>query len=793
MASASGVYLRYIPPKKAKAPEINVIEDPPAPPPIKSSASNTYSRYIPPPKSKSHDDSNITTTKRKREAEPELELPKKTKRVKEKKHVKPEPAPSDATSIEVHLEKREKKKHEEFESATKHDIVDDSSKQERNKKKKRKHAGPESAIEDDTPAEDDSKYKKVMERREKSLKKAEKLAKKEAKKAANETKGKVQEEEDIPEEPVELHDLVPLPQPEPVLELPLQSLTSSLPPWLANPIRVEPTATAGLLDLGIQKEAAKILQAKGFKEAFAVQAAVLPLLLPGKSQTPGDVLVSAATGSGKTLSYVLPMIEDISQHCVTRLRGLVVMPTRELVSQAKEVCEICASAFFDGDRKRVKIGTAVGNESFKVEQTLIMEQEDRYDPEAKEAQEARLNRKWESSSWESGEDDDDILCDDEPISRLPDHVIDHISRVDILVCTPGRLVEHLKLTPGFTLEYIRWLVVDEADKLLDQTYQNWLNIVIGRLPPPKQRNRVRKCVLSATITKNVGQLAGLKLHRPKLVVLEGQVSHDSSYIQEGHVLPAQLLESGVKIEEDNLKPLYLMELLSREDMVPKPLTSDDTSSDSDSSSDSDASSDESSEESSKSSPEPKFHNVPTNIKQSDTPHGVLIFTKSNETAVRLGRLIALLEPKYSNLIGKLTSTTRSSSRKSTITSFNTSRLSILVASDLVSRGLDLSNLAHVVNYDMPTSVTNYVHRVGRTARAGKKGYAWTLFTGTEARWFWNEIGRSEAIQRKEGERITRVTIKVEVFDEELKRRYEDALEELGKEAASAGKVGKGKK
>jgi ATP-dependent RNA helicase DDX51/DBP6 len=164
---------------------------------------------------------------------------------------------------------------------------------------------------------------------------------------------------------------------------------------------------------------------------------------------------------------------------------------------------------------------------------------------------------------------------------------------------------------------------------------------------------------------------------------------------------------------------------------------------------------------------------------------VLIFTKSNETAVRLGRLIALLEPKYAELTGTLTSTTRSSARASTIASFNSNKLSILVASDLVSRGLDLPDLAHVVNYDIPTSVTNYVHRVGRTARAGRQGHAWTLFTDTEGRWFWNEIARSASIQRPSGSKVERVNVTPEQVDGGLRKRYEAALEELGREATGS--------
>jgi ATP-dependent RNA helicase DDX51/DBP6 len=470
------------------------------------------------------------------------------------------------------------------------------------------------------------------------------------------------------------------------------------------------------------------------------------MLLPGNSQQPGDILVSAATGSGKTLAYVLPMIEDISRHIVTNLRGIIVMPTRELVLQAREVAEICAAASSGDGRKRVVIGTAVGSESFKAEQVSLMEQEDVYDPLGRNRQEERINLKWNTE--DATNNDGGTLLTEESISRLADHVINYTSRVDILICTPGRLVEHIHATPGFTLDYVKWLVVDEADKLLGQAFQNWLGLVMKTLPDHKKSDDiaksswVRKLVLSATITRDVGQLSGLKLYRPKLVVLNAENKQEKLNLAGENVLPSLLVESAIKVEDENEKPLYLMDLLLRG----------------------------SASECLRSNGSVK----------ADESYGVLIFTNSNESAVRLARLIALLEPRLSDLIGTLTSTTRSSTRNSTIKSFNSSKLSILVASDLVSRGLDLPNLAHVINYDIPTSVTNYVHRVGRTARAGKRGEATTLYTNKEGRWFWIEIGRGESIARVDGAKVERK--KVGDFEESARGAYEVALEQLGREA-----------
>lgn len=185
------------------------------------------------------------------------------------------------------------------------------------------------------------------------------------------------------------------------------------------------------------------------------------------------------------------------------------------------------------------------------------------------------------------------------------------------------------------------------------------------------------------------------------------------------------------------------------------------------------------------SPQPERTKSEMRPLETDIARGILVFTKSNETAVRLGRLLALVEPSYFTTVGTLTSTTSTSSRRKTIHSFNAGKLFILVASDLVSRGLDLANLAHVINYDIPSSITNYVHRVGRTARAGKKGWAWTMFTPSEGRWFWREIARSQDIFRQADCKVSRVNIDAKSFGNELRGRYEAALEELGQEARSS--------
>jgi ATP-dependent RNA helicase DDX51/DBP6 len=833
---ASQIYSRYVPPKKKQRVEVvdnaapvissttslsSSQQTPQERPSTKQDASATYTRYIPPSsKRKSQpavaEDETVNhtsvVTKRKRETlenNSEVKEPIKKTKKPEKSTERTDSLPTDHPSSA---------QGSDLPNGVHH--VNGDLPEKKKRTKERRDSGPgdntEAVDNDGIKVDDeDARHKSILTKREKSLKKAEKLARK----AALETAPSDEPDKDEPmvkEVPPELHPLEPLPQPEPVPESTGKPTFSALPPWLESPIRVSPDATSSFTDLGIEKKVVEVLQSKGFANAFAVQSAVLPLLLQSDERQRGDVLVSAATGSGKTLAYVLPMIGHISKSTVTRLRGVIVMPTRELVNQARDVCEICATAFAGSNGRRVKVGVAVGNQTLKTEQASLMNKEQRYDWQEYQKQEQHAKAKWESSSQET-DDEDFILYEDEDTTTLPGHVIEYSSRVDVLICTPGRLVEHIKSTPGFTLDYMKWLVIDEADKLLDQSFQQWLELVMARLEQKSKqtvlwRNRrsesnVTKVVLSATVTRDLGQLSALKLRRPKLVVLEGgeQISTDGTELKSDAIynIPTSLQESAVKVENDSEKPLYLLELIKAHKMVKEIAISDpvdsyednsSSSSDDSSSSEDDSSSDEDSpdDDSETSASSSEIPDSPAPVKDrtseqstevDDSTKGVLIFTKSNETALRLSRLLSLLSPSLSTKVGTLTSTIRASSRKRTLRNFLRGHLSIIVASDLVARGLDIPNLAHVVNYDIPTSLTSYVHRVGRTARAGREGHAWTLVGNTEARWFWNEIARSELLRRAEGRRVERVSIDAAKFGEGLREKYEEALKLLGEEAS----------
>lgn len=673
------------------------------------------------------------------------------------------------------------------------------------KKPKREKKKKESVLEKPADLEEDDlqirqRHRAVFEKVEKALK-------------LKELQGDDKEEE-TPEEPEEpVYDLGPLPQPAPVVVDASKLTYETLPPWLANPIRVTTETRKPFTELGIAPEAAKILATKGFKDAFAVQTAALPLLLPNPDLQ-GDVVVAAPTGSGKTLAYVLPMVQDIALSQTTKLRGVIVLPTRDLVQQVQAACEACAAAFAgSADGKRVKVGTAMGNRPFKEEQGVIMGTEQKYDPKGYQKWLERQKQLVDLDGDSDLEEDEELDLD---LKRpLPYHIIQHVPKVDILICTPGRLVEHITKTKGFTLDYVRWLVVDEADKLLAQDFQQWLDVVNEKLAVSKPGARdfaannktgPRKVILSATMTRDITLLNGLKLSRPKLVVLEGAKAGDLA-------IPATLKEYAIKVAEPSLKPLYLVDLLQSKYMVP--VNGEDVVAGSESSSSSESDSDSvtsSSDSSSDSEAEPttrkakksltKASKPSTTPSKSAFPTTALIFTASNQSALRLSRLLSLLVPSLAPLIGTLTSSTKTSVRLRTLRAFSAGKLRILVASDLVSRGIDLANLDHVINYDLPLSETSYVHRVGRTARAGREGKAWTMVEFAEARRFWREfVGEGQGavcnVKRAEGRTVERVRVtegmegekgerekkKNGGFGEERVKKLEEALEVLRVEAS----------
>ncbi|ODQ55381.1 DEAD-domain-containing protein, partial [Saitoella complicata NRRL Y-17804] len=450
------------------------------------------------------------------------------------------------------------------------------------------------------------------------------------------------------------------------------------------PTTIPSTTRIPFSELGLSSKINTRLATQNYTAAFAVQSAVLPALLKdAQSLVQGvkeDLCVSAQTGSGKTLAYTIPIVEALSTRVVTRLRCLIVLPTRELVTQVRETFEQIAGG------SGLKIGTSTGQRSFANEQTMLCGQPT-----------------------------------DKPLRGGK-------SLVDILICTPGRLVDHIQQTPNFTLQHLRWLVVDEADRLLNQSFQEWADVVMNEIDnpanllSPEEEERgsdavsggvgragegwisaCQKCIFSATLSRNPGKIASLRLRRPRLIMVhdpaapteEGTAAEDGAAGEEmdgdddddepkTFSVPAGLTEHALISGPE--KPLFLVQLIKEKGIK-----------------------------------------------------GAFVFTKSNESAARLARLLVLMDPLQADKVGLYSGEVSKDERKKTLTAFKKGTIEILVCSDLLARGLDLPSVPHIINYDPPPSTRQYIHRVGRTARAGTSGDAWSLILPHEARFFWKMV------------------------------------------------------
>ena len=646
--------------------------------------------------------------------------------------------------------------------------------------------------------------------------------------AATSKENKSKLEDDKPTEPtvepVIAKGLEPLPQPENPPEVEEAPTYSSLPPWLANPLRTSTSERARFADLGIKPDLLRTLEQHNYKEAFAVQSTVIPLLLEGKNNHPGDLCISAATGSGKTLSYVLPLVTSLAPRPASRLRGLIVVTTRVLVKQAREACELCASG------SHLHIGSAVGNVAIKEEQKLLMRVDQVYNPAtvAHRQQTGLQGNDWMDFSLED--------CVSEAVDStgfLPGYIQRPEPNVDILICTPGRLVDHIRYTKGFTLKHLEWLVIDEADRLLNESFQEWVDVVMGSLdarqapetfgPGGKllcdlglsvETNPPKKVVLSATMTRDITKLNSLRMANPKMVIVGAEGVVDSEDPAAAHpdahfTLPPTLREHVVAVGDGSQKPLYLLRLLlsnikvggdtklpattsdssssddTSDDSTSSDEDSDDETSSSGSDSDSDSESDSDNDSSASSDESSDSEDSESDFPKPEVPQGpprttVLIFTKSSESASRLSRLISMLHPPIASRVGTIIKSNKSSASRKTLTAFRQGRISIIVATDRASRGLDLPSLTHVVNYDVPTSIITYVHRVGRTARAGREGSAWTLVAHREGRWFSNEIAANVDGRITRMSSIDRVNVTPEAL-RPLQGKYAAALDKLEQE------------
>lgn len=408
--------------------------------------------------------------------------------------------------------------------------------------------------------------------------------------------------------------------------------------WLNRPVSISVADCKGVLleecqDI-IPNESLRVGLAKcGYKTLFPVQHTLL-----SNFRNFRDYGVVAPTGSGKTLAYIIPILNDLMSRRVVRLRALIIVPTRVLALQALKTITDLVTATPHCD---LQVGCATGKTALSKEQDKIFDS-----VEAK-------------------------------------------SRVDILICTPGRLVEHLRNTSGFSLSDLKYLVIDEADRLLEQAYQDWLQLVIeatcpkARLARPfgepledinwRKHDQLMKIILSASLTKRPAQLLHLHLNNPVLIQLTMGDQVESQHFPD-------TLSHNFMVVPGKRKPLALAYLL----------------------------------------------------KTVLCGKRILCFVNSTASAQRLARFITELGSVECSFITAETDKTQS---EKILHDFESNPASMLIASDCLSRGIHISDIQAVINYDAPTDASLYIHRAGRTARAGASGACFTILAPKEANYF----------------------------------------------------------
>lgn len=237
----------------------------------------------------------------------------------------------------------------------------------------------------------------------------------------------------------------------------------------------------------------------------------------------------------------------------------------------------------------------------------------------------------------------------------------------IVVATPGRLLDHLENTKGFSLRNLKYLVMDEADRLLDMDFGPILEKILRVLP----REGRKTYLFSATMSTKVEALQRASLHNPiRVSVSSANPLMDSTSAGRQSTV-STLLQSFIFVPH-KYKDLYLLALLSG------PFAG----------------------------------------------HSAILFSRTVHETARLTYLLRALGLGAIPLHGQLSQ----SSRLSALNKFKAHSRDILVATDVAARGLDIPSVDLVLNYDLPGDSTTYIHRVGRTARAGKSGNAISLVT-----------------------------------------------------------------
>ncbi|WP_298831179.1 DEAD/DEAH box helicase [uncultured Piscinibacter sp.] len=351
--------------------------------------------------------------------------------------------------------------------------------------------------------------------------------------------------------------------------------------------------------LGLQEALVKAVADSGYDSATEVQQQAIPPALQGR-----DLMVSASTGSGKTASFILPALQRIlaarGDHSKRREKGvvygpriLVLAPTRELAMQVAKAADT-----YGRHVPGLRVTTIVGGVPYPAQLKAL---------------------------------------------RGP---------LDILIATPGRLLDHLQ-TGKAVLENVEMLVLDEADRMLDMGFIDDINTIADHVPASRQT-----VMYSATFAGNVGNLARNLLREPQRIDV---ASHTDT-----HVNIEQRLHWADNAHHKNA---LLDHILTEREL-----------------------------------------------------EQAVVFTSTQRDADWLADRLAELGHAVASLHGGMPQ----GRRNRVLQGLRNKHLRVLVATDVAARGIDVPTISHVINYGLPMKAEDYVHRIGRTGRAGRNGLAVTL-------------------------------------------------------------------
>ncbi|KAG6820733.1 hypothetical protein H0H93_012379 [Arthromyces matolae] len=396
---------------------------------------------------------------------------------------------------------------------------------------------------------------------------------------------------------------------------------------------------------GLHPSLLRSLTLQGYRIPTPIQRLTIPALL---ANPPRDLVGMARTGSGKSLAYMIPLVQRLGgRHATTfGARALILLPTRELALQILKVGKELARGWRSGS------GDHAGDKG--------------------ESSDKGQNLRWGLIVGGEGLDEQFEMITNNP---------------DIIIATPGRLL-HLLVEMSLDMKSVQYVVFDEADRLFEMGFETALTEIIHRLPPTRQT-----LLFSATLPKSLVEFAKAGLQEPKLVRLdaESKISTD-----------LRMAFFSVKQAE---KEACLLSLLR--DVIKVPLKSPDT-------------------EAVHDNPEKRRSKLKTS-EQTTAPHQTIIFVATKHHVEFVTTFLTAAGYAVSHIYGSLDQ----SARTFQMDQFRRGSTSILVVTDVAARGIDIPVLENVINYEFPHSARVFIHRVGRTARAGRQGWAWSFVTNME--------------------------------------------------------------